>query len=333
MRSVRIAALATLALVVWVFSCGKGGGGPGDPRDVRGNYAVTYDNRLKLTLNLGGAVREVTQSGYGGIVDFGVVNGQSATLDLTQFCAKSEVTCPSEAFWAKVAVDQPDLSKNQLDLQQLQVIDDTVHTLPAGQKAAAAAGLVDHAQEDRFLLGLGLGGGTAGSCAALGISFAQGRFSHVGERFEPVTVYRTPSGAACTPSDGGTDAGRADGGADGGTADAGVPPACNPVQIQRLVVPPGAAVDGIAEGKVVLAWAGGCAFGPFLAGATLVAETGYTASRTGNFDPPPFTPAPVVLPDGGLPDGGASDGGTDGGSDGGTDGGSDAGNADGGDGG
>ena len=39
-------------------------------------------------------------------------------------------------------------------------------------------------------------------------------------------------------------------------------------------------------------------------------ETGYTGKRTGDFDPPPFTPAPVVLPDSGFPeDGGARDGG------------------------
>ena len=75
---------------------------------------------------------------------------------------------------------------------------------------------------------------------------------------------------------------------------------CTLVPITQLVVPPGAKVDGIKEGKVFLGWAGGCAFGPILAGATLTLETGYVGARTGNYDPPPFTPAPVVLPDGGA---------------------------------
>jgi hypothetical protein len=42
----------------------------------------------------------------------------------------------------------------------------------------------------------------------------------------------------------------------------------------------------------------------------LTLETGFTGTRTGNYDPPPFTPAQVVLPDGGL-DGGVTDGGAD----------------------
>lgn len=315
-----LAAAAVLAAMA--FACG-GGGGPGDPRDVRGNYNVTYDNQLKLTLYLGGAVREVTQTGYGGIVDFGTINGQPVTLDLTAHCAKSEVQCPSEAFWAKVSVDQPDLTKNQLKLQQLQVIDNTVHNLPAGQRAPAAGGLVDHGNDDRFVLGLGINGGSNQACAALAVSYAHGRFTHQGERTETSTVYRTPSNEVCTPGDGGTDggtdgggdAGAADGGGDGGSADGGAPQPCLPVQVTRIVYPAGAAVNGIAEGKVALAWAGGCAFGPFLAGAVLLAETGYTGARTGPFDPPPYTPAEVVLPDGGLPDGGSTDGGTgDGGS-------------------
>src|SRR4051812_321230 len=96
-----------------------------DPRDVTGNYDVTYDNHLTLKLNLGGAERTVTQEGYGAIADFGVYQGQPLKLDLTQFCAKPEVKCPSEQFWGKVAIDQPDLNANTFDLQTLRVIDNT----------------------------------------------------------------------------------------------------------------------------------------------------------------------------------------------------------------
>jgi hypothetical protein len=102
------------------------------------------------------------------------------------------------------------------------------------------------------------------------------------------------------------------------------------VQVQRLVVPDGSAVDGITEGRIGEGWAGGCAFGPVLVGAVLTIETGFTGKRTGKYDPPPFIEPEVVLPDGGLDggfvitlDGGASDAGL----------GTDAGMSDGGDGG
>jgi hypothetical protein len=301
-------------LAVWsamfsvAYACGSGtGGGPGDPRDVRGNYDVTYDNQLKATLYLGGAVREVTQAGYGGVIDFGVVNGQPVSIDLTAHCARPEVECPSESFWTRVSVDQPDLTRNNFDLQGLQVIDNRVHNLPAGQKAAAAGGLVNHDNADRYVLGLGINGGANQACAALAVSFAHGRFTHAGESVTYVTEYRTPSGKACTPNDAGA-------AADAGSGDGGAPEPCNPVQVQKISYPAGAATNGIAEGKVVLGWAGGCAFGPILAGAVLIIETGYTGARTGEFDPPPYTPAEVVLPDGGYPDAGFCDGGsTDGG--------------------
>jgi hypothetical protein len=88
---------------------------------------------------------------------------------------------------------------------------------------------------------------------------------------------------------------------DAGSGDAGV---CGPVQVEQLNIPPGALVDGVKEGHVGFAWAGGCAFGPFLVGATLYLQTGYAGTRTGKFDPPPYTPVTPVTVDGGFPDGG-----------------------------
>lgn len=326
-RSVSLAALAAVAV-----SCGGGDGTTRktDERKVTGNYALTYDDKVTLRLSVGGATREVTHSGFGGVVDFGSVNGQPVTLDLGQFCAREEVKCPSEAFWQNVAIDQPDLMNSYAQLQRLVVVNDTVHTLPAGQQAQTVSGLVNHDDEDRFLLGLGVNGGANQACLALALSLAGGRFTRVGEHFETVQEYRTPAGAKCTPADGGvgdggtSDAGTAatDAGAsagDAGVHDAGVPVPCMLTDVKKLVVPPGAAADGIAEGKVFLGFAGGCAFGPALVGAALTMQTGFTGKRTGDFNPPPFTPAPVTLPDGGLPDS-ALDGGVDGGASG-TDGG------------
>jgi len=271
---------------------------------------LTYDDQLKLRLDVGGAVREVTQTGYGGVVDFGVINGNPVTLDLTQFCARPEVKCPSEAFWSKVAITQPRRLENTFTLQELTVVNDTMHTLPAGQRAEALGGLVDNANSDRFLLGLGANGGGNQGCIALAFSLAGGRFSRVGERTETVVEGRTEANAAC-PLDGGFDGGtRVDAGtlADGGVADSGVIVTCTPRMVTRIVFPPEAPVEGIKEGKVFMGFAGGCAFGPVLVGASLSLETGFTGKRTGKYDPPPFTPAPIVLPDGGV-DGGQNDAG------------------------
>lgn len=292
---------AVIALL-FLAACEQVSGG-NDTRDVSGNYELTYDNQLKLTLDIAGARREATATGYGGIVDFGTYNGQPVTLDLTAFCAKNEVQCPNEAFWPKVAINQPNLSANKFLLQTLAVIDNTVHALDAGLKAPAVAGLVDNGNFDRFVLGLGASGASGANCLAYSLSLASGRFTRAGEKLEDVVVYQTPAGKSCSPDAGVLDAGPSDAGA----ADAGTT-ACNALTTKKLVIPKGASVNGIGDGKILLGWGGGCAFGPFLAGATLVIETGYTGKRTGAFDPPPYTQPPVVLPDGGL-DAGTADGG------------------------
>ncbi|MBK7861137.1 MAG: hypothetical protein IPJ65_21505 [Archangiaceae bacterium] len=287
--------------------------GPGevDARDVRGNYDVTYDSALKVQLNLGGALREVTASGYGSVVDFGVYNGKPVTLDLKAFCDREDVTCPYEKFWTRVAIDQPKLKQTGLALQELRVIDDEDHHPPVGKKAPSVSGLVNHDDSDRFLIGLGLQAGANQACAAIDVSFASGRFSHEGEKLETTQEYRYDDGQRCNP-DAGTAATDAGASADAGapTADAGAPKVCALHDVTRLTWPDGAEIDGIKEGKVGFAWAGGCAFGPALIGATLYLETAYTGTRTGDFDPPPFTPEPVTQPDAGFPDdAGAADGG------------------------
>ena len=170
-------------------------------------------------------------------------------------------------------------------------------------RAAALGGLVNHDDDDRFLLGLGANAGANQACLALALSLAGGRFTHAGEHVETSMELPHAKGRACTPSDGGVDAGA-------GPADGGAPVPCTLTEVKRLVVPPGAAVSGIADGKVLLGFAGGCAFGPILVGAALTMETGFAGVRTGDYDPPPFTPAAVVLPDGGLPES-ALDGGSD----------------------
>jgi hypothetical protein len=133
----------------------------------------------------------------------------------------------------------------------------------------------------------------------LGLSLASGRFTRVGEHTETTLEWRTPQGRPCSPPDAG---------ADGGAGDAGVAD-CAQVPVTKRVAPPKAPVAGIADGKILVGWAAGCAFGPVVAGAVLTMETGYTGVRTGDFDPPPYTPAPVLLPDAGIDDDGQGDAG------------------------
>ena len=298
--------LGTLGLLASACGPAVGTGGSRAEWDVRGNYALTYDDALTLKLDLGGAVREVTAQGYGGVADFGTYQGQPLRLDLSEFCARPEVLCPSESLWSQVSIDQQDVDKRQT-LYILSAIDNTTHTLPTGVRAEARGGLVDHSQQDTFVLGLGAASGGGQSCGALAVSLAGGRFHRAGEKLEVSTVYRDEKGAPCTPSDGGSgsDGGvGADGGTDGGTG------LCAPHEESHLVIPAGAAVDGIVEGKVALGWLGACAFGPFIAGATLTLETGFTAQRIHDFDPPPYTPPhDADAPDAGSADAGSPDAG------------------------
>ena len=169
------------AVVVCALSAACGRSGAVEERDVRGNYTLTYDDALKLQLSIGGAVREATATGWGDVVDFGVYNGQPVKLNLAEFCARPEVKCPSEQFWPRISVDQPELLKSPSAVQPLHVIDDTTHTLPAGQKASSLGGLVNHQDVDRFVVGLGVEGASQSACAALAVSFALGRFTRQGE--------------------------------------------------------------------------------------------------------------------------------------------------------
>lgn len=269
--------------------------------DVRGNYALTHENRLTVKLDVGGAVRERTASGTD-TVDFGSVNGQPVTLDLAAFCAKPEVQCPSETLWKQVAVDVQEVERDQA-LHVVQFVRNDIRDLSAGQKAEVVGGLVDHSQEDRFLLGLGARSAGQGNCGAIAISLAGGRFTRLGERMETKTTVIDATGKACTALDGGvSDAGVA---LDGGFSGDG---GCTVKSDLVRVIPAGAPVNGIAEGKVALGFLGACAFGPALVGATLTIESPFTGLRTGPFDPPPYTPIPPQFADGGT-DGGALDAG------------------------
>ncbi|MDF1561987.1 MAG: hypothetical protein P1V51_03025 [Deltaproteobacteria bacterium] len=281
-----------VAVVLSVSGCLERPGGNQSDWDVRGNYDLTYQDQIDLKLNIAGAIREATATGYGGVVDFGMHEGNPLTLDLSAHCAKEEVVCPNESFWDKVAIDQVNADRNTA-LHSIMVVDDTVHDLPEGTNAESRGGIVNQDRNNRFLVGLGLAGAAQGACGALAASVAVGRFTHAGESIETEIVYRDESGQPCVPGEG--DGGTADGGAvvDGGDGATGGE--CLEVLAERLTWPAGAAVDGIEDGRVIMAWAGGCAFGPILVGATLTMQVRYDGVRTGDYDPPLGVDPPITV--------------------------------------
>jgi hypothetical protein len=283
-RSFLFKALPAIALGASILACvspdGGGGVPPGEvaPWDVRGNYALEYDNKLTITLNVGGVERRATANGPDEIVDLGTYMGEPLKLDLGEYCAREEVVCPSEALWDEISISQQDV-QTKFDAHIINVIDNTNRDLPAGQRAGVIGGFVNHKDLDRFVLGIDGQSASEGDCGALAISLAAGRFQREGEHTEEVTFYKDAEGKVCDPEV--------------------VTEGCDEEHTRdQLVIPPDGAIIGIADGKVGIGWLGACAFGPVVAGATLTIETGFHGTRTGDFDPPEFTP--IEMPD--VPD-------------------------------
>ncbi len=252
--------LRLAALLIFVAGCFPGASGDGvHVWDVRGNYALTYDDRLTLQLSVAGAVRHAT-AGSQDVVNFGDVNGQPLMLDLGAFCARPDVVCPSESFAPRVSINQT----NVANYQPQHLID------VVGEEGVHYGGIVDHTKQDTFVVGLAGSAAANSNCASLSLSVATGRFSHRGESVSVEPVWQTADGGACSP-----------GGADGGSAD------CTLQTVSGGVVwPADAPVDGIADGQIATGWLGACAFAGLAADATLTVSTGFVGSRTGDYDPP-----------------------------------------------
>jgi hypothetical protein len=236
------------------------------PWDVRGNYALTYDDHWTLELVVGGTTRHTTSTGKD-VAPFGNFNGQPLMLDLAAFCERPDVFCPDEAVEPRLSIDQTDA----------EVVQPTHAIDFVGASGVHHDGVVDHDRQDTFLVGLGSAG--PGACAALPASISTGRFTHRGETVTQAPEWVTADGAACDP-------GSPDGGGSGCTLSS---------QMGGVLWPGDAPVDGIAAGRIVTEWSGACAFAGLPAGATLTFSTGFVGSRTGDYDPPAPYDASVAL--------------------------------------
>jgi hypothetical protein len=158
-------------MLLLLSACGFNPGVPADSsQDVRGLYALTWSDQFTVRLDIGGAVQEQTVSGDE-IVTFDGPDGAPLELDLGTFCTTDGVDCPSEVWPGGVAVDQ--------DSPELDADVHVIHVSSLDNPSDRRDGLVDHA-EGRFLVGLDGASGGDGSCGALALSAAGGRFTYEG---------------------------------------------------------------------------------------------------------------------------------------------------------
>lgn len=71
--------------------------------DVSGQWAITYDNTLDVTIKIGGAVYQEQLGAQGGVINIDH-EGQPLSFDLD--CARPEILCPSEAWPDTVSIEQ-----------------------------------------------------------------------------------------------------------------------------------------------------------------------------------------------------------------------------------
>ncbi|MEZ4317440.1 MAG: hypothetical protein R3F61_08045 [Myxococcota bacterium] len=131
------------------------------PRDVSGNWEVQYVDNLRVYID-DQLVAEV-QSGENATIEW---NGQ--TFDVEAICGDDGTTCPSEAYWGTMGIEQPWGSEYRL----LNFINLDPERPPVGTRMG---GLLEDDGSFTMLAGLDLDGSE--SCASIGVGAVTGRFS------------------------------------------------------------------------------------------------------------------------------------------------------------
>ncbi len=130
--------------------------------EVEGNFAITYNDIVRVYFN-DELVAEI-DAAEGGEIPL----GELGTFEYDELCSSEDVVCPSEQFWDEVAVEQPLGTDNALL--------NAVNIGTYGEEGTRLAGLIE-ANGDYALL-LGISAASAGSCLAVGVSVAEGSFTH-----------------------------------------------------------------------------------------------------------------------------------------------------------
>jgi len=192
--------LPTLPLVMGAKGDGCAAGSSSPAPDVRGTWAITYDNTIGVEVKIGGAVYNAELGAGGG--NFTINHaGKPYTFDLD--CARADVVCPSEAWPDQVLIEQRNVNRqHQMVVNLPSASCDQALTQPepgscgAGTsnpncdlvcggditiKTAQAFGVIGEAG-DSFRLYLGGGVVSNGiNCALLGYSLADANLTTVGE--------------------------------------------------------------------------------------------------------------------------------------------------------
>tara|TARA_R110002096_G_scaffold171490_6_gene344551 strand:+ start:10064 stop:10903 length:840 start_codon:yes stop_codon:yes gene_type:complete len=95
--------LSLLPLSVAAKGDGCASSSQSDAPDVQGEWNVTYDDALDVTIRIGGEVYDQQLGSAGGVINV-THNGQLLSFDLD--CARPEVVCPSEAWPASIQIEQ-----------------------------------------------------------------------------------------------------------------------------------------------------------------------------------------------------------------------------------
>lgn len=129
---------------------------------VEGNFAITYNDIIRVYFN-DELVAEINAA-EGGEIPL----GELGTFEYDELCSSEDVVCPSEELWDEVAVEQPLGVDNALL--------NAVNIGTYGEEGTRLAGLIE--SNGDYALLLGISAAASGSCLAVGISTAEGTFTH-----------------------------------------------------------------------------------------------------------------------------------------------------------
>jgi hypothetical protein len=124
--SFALLALPTLPMVMGAQGDGCAAGSKSPAPDVRGTWAIAYDNQIGVEVKLGGATYTAELGAQGGTF---TINHQGTPYTFDLDCARPDVVCPGEAWPNQVVVEQRDIQA-----QHQMVVD-----LPSAQCAGTLA--------------------------------------------------------------------------------------------------------------------------------------------------------------------------------------------------
>ncbi len=172
-RNTLMTALPVLAAAA-LMACGE----LESPRDVMGNFEVTYADNLRVYI--GDELVAEVESGEDETVEW-----DGSTFQVSQLCSEEGTECPSETFWQEVAVDQP--WGNGYDLLNFVNLDEE-----RGNPGQRMGGTLFEDGTLEMLAGLAVG--AQGSCAAIGVATVEGAFDEEATEIQDGMVVYTWAG-------------------------------------------------------------------------------------------------------------------------------------------